>query len=337
MTNRDRVYPEVFMAKSENQLRILFTSVGRRVELVQAFKRVAKENGIDLVVYGADLSKTAPALYFCDRQIQTVKIRNYSYIPNLLDICREEKINALIPTIDTDLLVLADHKENFAAVGTKVFVSDPSIIRMCRDKRKSAEFISICGLKTPATVDDIVNYKGGFPAFIKPLDGSASINAHQINSQVELEYFSRHIEKYIIQPYIRGYEYTVDVFCDCEGNPIFITPRERLETRSGEVLVTRICQDEGIIKEIKVLIKKIKPYGPLAVQLIKDEIRGDNYFIEINPRFGGGAPLSMMAGADAALALLRILRGERLDFVPYAARDGEVYSRFDQCVMVENL
>ena len=70
------------------------------------------------------------------------------------------------------------------------------------------------------------------------------------------------------------------------------------------------------------------------VQLIQDEKTKTNYYIEINPRFGGGAPLSMKAGADAAEALIRILRGETLAFEKGAAEDGAIYSRFDQSVRV---
>jgi carbamoyl-phosphate synthase large subunit len=319
---------------SKHNLRLLFTSVGRRVELIEAFRRAADTHGFALTIFGADVSTTAPALHFCERQLQTARIEDPDYIPQLLEICQNEEILGLIPTIDTDLLLLAEHKASFEVIGTKVFVSAPALIALCRDKRKTSEFFKQCGLKTPVTVDDIELYQGGFPAFVKPLDGSSSIDAYRVESPKELEFWCGHIEKYIIQPFIKGREYTVDVFADYEGKPIYITPRERLAIRSGEVLKTRICQDERIINEVQALVGQFKPCGALAVQLIRDE-GGDDYFTEINPRFGGGAPLSMKAGADAALALLRILAGEELGFVPKAARDGAVYSRFDQSICVE--
>ena len=51
-------------------MKILFTSVGRRVELVQAFKNAAAELNINLTIYGADFSDFAPALFFCDKRIR---------------------------------------------------------------------------------------------------------------------------------------------------------------------------------------------------------------------------------------------------------------------------
>ena len=46
------------------------------------------------------------------------------------------------------------------------------------------------------------------------------------------------------------------------------------------------------------------------------------------------APLSIKAGADSAELLLRCLMGEKPGFVPNAAANGAIYSRFDQSVCI---
>lgn len=48
-------------------MNILFTSVGRRVELVQQFHEAAEKLKVDLKVIGVDISETAPALFFAIR------------------------------------------------------------------------------------------------------------------------------------------------------------------------------------------------------------------------------------------------------------------------------
>ena len=314
-------------------MRLLFTSAGRRVELIQAFREAAVENNTNLELIGADNSITAPAMYFCDKQIVVPKIQDEEYIPFLVSYCEENDVDALIPTIDTDLLVLADNKSKF--MKTKVIISDAESIRLCRDKRLTAIFFSKLGLKCPSSVDDYRLYDKGFPAFIKPKDGSSSINAFRVSNTKELEIFSHIVPDYIIQPFIEGNEYTVDVFCDFDGNPIFITPRERLAVRSGEVLKTRICQDDRIIAEVKSIISVFRPCGPLTVQLIRDYESNEDYFIEINPRFGGGAPLSIKAGANSCIALLNLLDGQVVEYIEKAAEDNAVYSRFDQSIKVD--
>ena len=113
-------------------MKILFTSVGRRVELMQAFRRAAEEINIKLEIWGADITTTAPALLFCDKSIQVPRIKDLEYIPALLEVCKREKIDALIPTIDTDLMLLAENRETFLSIGTKVIISAPEKIKICR-------------------------------------------------------------------------------------------------------------------------------------------------------------------------------------------------------------
>lgn len=319
-----------------NTIKILFTSVGRRVELMQRFRKAAEQLGKNVVIIGGDMSTSAPALFYCDKRVQVCRISDENYIPMLLDICAKEEVNLLIPTIDTDLLLLAKSRKVFEQVGTKVLISAPDKIAICRDKRYTADFFVKCGLNTPIPVDDVDKYEGPYPCFIKPKDGSSSINAYKVESEEELFTYAKQVKDYIIQPFIEGKEYTVDICCDFDGQPIYITPRERMAVRSGEVLKTCIVQDEVMIAESRRIVEQFKPCGPITVQLIKDKNTGENYYIEINPRFGGGAPLSMMAGADSATSLLKLLTGENVDYKEGAARNGEIYSRFDQSVCVSN-
>lgn len=323
-------------------MKILFTSVGRRVELLQAFRAAAEKLDIALTVMGADITKSAPALFFCDERRLVCKIQEKEYIPQLLSICEKEKVDCLIPSIDTDLLLLAENKEKFETIGTKVLISAVDKIKLCRDKNYTADYFVSLGLKSPLPVNSVEKYeealkrgKVSFPAFIKPKDGSSSINAYKVENLEDLRLYAEKIEDYIIQPFISGREYTIDIFCDYEGNPVYITPRERLAVRAGEVLKTQIVQDDVMIHEMQILIEDYKPCGQITVQLIRDEVTGKDYYIEINPRFGGGAPLSMKAGADSASAILRMLRGDKLSYIERAAIDGAIYSRYDQSVRVK--
>ena len=313
-------------------MRILFTGVGRRVELLQAFRNAAFVLNKELAIYGVDMSSTAPALAYCDYQRRVVSMKNEGYIDNLVSICETDHIDLLIPTIDTDLLVLSENRKRFDKLGTKVMISTPDKIRICRDKNNTSQFFVDCGLCAPMPVKDWKEYKGGYPAFIKPKDGSSSMNAFKVGNEEELEMYASKVEDYIVQPFIDGLEYTIDIFCDWEGKPVSIVPRERMQIRAGEVLKTKIELDRQMITEAKILCKAFKPCGPMTVQLIRDE-QGNDWFIEINPRFGGGVPLSMKAGARSAETILKLLDGENVSYSTDIA-DGAIYSRFDQSVCI---
>ena len=243
-------------------MKILFTCVGRRVELMQAFQTAAENLNIPLTIIGADITEDAPALFFCDESRIVCKIREKEYIPQLLSICKKEKVDCLIPTIDTDLLLLAENKRNFEEIGTKVLISAADKVKLCRDKNYTADYFVSLGLKSPLPVNSVEKYEEAlrlgtvsFPAFIKPKDGSSSINAYKVENLENLKLYAEKIEDYIIQPFISGREYTIDIFCDYEGNPVYITPRERLAVRAGEVLKTQIVQDDVMLHEMQILIE----------------------------------------------------------------------------------
>lgn len=311
--------------------KILFTGVGRRIELIQAFRNAALVLNKELKIYGADMTGTAPALAYCDYIRKVVAMKDPEYIDNLLRICKDDNIDLLIPTIDTDLLVLSENKELFERIGTKVMISDPDKIKICRDKNNTSQFFVDCGLHAPMPVNSWREYNAGYPAFIKPKDGSSSLNAFKVENEEELELYACHVEDYIVQQFVSGREYTIDIFCDWNGIPISIVPRERMQVRAGEVLKTKINLDQIMVEESKTLCRAFKPCGPMTVQLIRDD-QGIDWFIEINPRFGGGAPLSMKAGARSAESILRLLDGETIEDQPIA--DNAIYSRFDQSVCI---
>lgn len=316
------------------ELHILVTGVGRRVELMQAFRLAALKLNINLKLYGADMAGTAPALAYCDYTRRVCAMRDPQYIQQLVDICVCDKIDLVMPTIDTDLLVLSQNVGAFEKVGTKVLISKPEKILICRDKNNTGKFFESCGLKAPRTYNNYKEYPGQYPCFIKPKDGSSSINAFKVEDEEELFIYAGQVEDYIIQPFVEGREFTIDIFCDFDGNPIYITPRERVQVRAGEVLKTQIYMDDTMIDEAKKLCEAFKPCGPMTVQLIKDKNTGDNYYIEINPRYGGGAPLSMKSGARSAEALLKLISGETVVYQENSSCNGAIYSRFDQSVCI---
>lgn len=313
------------------EIRLLFTGVGRRIELIQAFREAALVSGISLKIYGADMAGTAPALAYCDYTRKVCGMNDARYIDELTAICRKDNIDILIPTIDTDLLVLSQNVELFGE--TKILISSPDKISVCRDKNYTADFFEACGCYAPKTVNDWTLYKGPYPCFIKPKDGSSSVNAFRVESLDELSVYAQQIKDYIVQPFIEGTEYTVDIFCDFDGNPLYIIPRIRLQVRAGEVLKTQIAMDEKIIDECKRIVAQFRPIGPITIQLIRQNMTGDDYYIEINPRFGGGAPLSMKAGARSAEAILNLLINKKPN-THVTINDGAIYSRFDQSVCI---
>lgn len=166
------------------------------MELIQAFDSAAEKTGIPVWIIGADMSLSAPALRFCDEAVSVCRITDRDYIPMLLGLCEQKQVDLVIPTIDTDPLLLSHHREQFERIGTKVLISQEGMTRVCCDKRYTADFFHLCGLASPDPVDSVNVYQAGFPCFVKPLDGSSSIDAYRVENRADLKTYAQKIGYY---------------------------------------------------------------------------------------------------------------------------------------------
>ena len=317
-----------------SDINVLVLSAGRRVELIQCFKKAARELGISGSVVAVDCSPTAPALYFADKYRIVPRIDSGDYVRALIDICNEEKISLVVPTIDTELLLLAEKRGKIEEeTDARVLVSDLSVVNICRNKLNTQSYMEEHGFKVPHlyTAQELRNDNIRYPLFVKPIDGSSSIDTYKVNNKRELDAILTLVRNPMVQDYMDGDEYTIDVFLDFDGKIITMVPRLRMATRSGEIAKGRIVKDTEIMEDVRRLMEELKPIGHITVQCRKT-YRGIEY-IEINPRFGGGAPMSIMAGADSCKNLYRLLKGEALTYNE-DYRENVTFLRFDSCIML---
>ncbi|MED4375446.1 ATP-grasp domain-containing protein [Schinkia azotoformans] len=318
-----------------SEMNILILSAGRRVELVQCFQKAAKKLNVNSSIVAGDCSNTAPALYFADRVCELPRVNEPNYIGSIIEVCNKENIALIVPTIDTDLLLLAENKNLIEEqTSAKVLISDTRVVKICRDKVTTQRFLEENGFRIPKmyTNEDLENGDIQFPLFIKPKSGSSSINTFKVNNSSELKTYKAIIEQPIIQDFMEGEEYTVDVFLDFESTVITIVPRLRIATRSGEISKGKIIKDREIINDVSKLTNVLKPIGHITVQLMKTK-NGIEY-IEINPRFGGGAPMSIQSGADSCENLYRLLMGQKLEYNENY-RDNLTFLRFDSSICLD--
>ena len=312
---------------------LLISSVGRRCELVEIFKRAFHKRGWK--VFGADALQTAPALYFCDEKFVIPKISDEkAYIESLIQICRQNNVGILVPTIDTDLDILAKNSERFLReAGTFVLVSSPETVKLCRDKNLTQQFFEENSIPAPRQIPLDANPDNlDYPLIIKPRFGSSSIDTFDINNKREFLFFKDYIKDPIIQQKIIGTEFTIDAFCDFDANPISVVPRERIAVRSGEVLKGKIAKDGEIIALSIKILRLLKTIGHITLQCIKNS--DGIFFIEINPRFGGGAPMSMLSGANSAENIALLLEGKKLEYSENFA-ENRTFLRFDSSIALD--
>lgn len=316
---------------------ILITSAGQRVSLVKAFQKELKSIYKKAKVYTVDLNPIlAPACHVSDGYRMVQRVTDSIYIDELIEICKELEIKLIIPTIDTELLVLAENKHLFLEQGIIPIVSGIEFIKACRDKRIINDFFLKSKIDIPQNID---KEKLTFPLYIKPYDGSLSHDTFLIKTASDLIPYHFENEKLMFMEYIdhnQYDEYTVDTYYDKDGDLKCIVPRKRIAVRAGEVNKGVTHRNE-IFDCIKTKLSHIEgAVGCLTMQFFFNPNTKRIIGIEINPRFGGGYPLSYLAGANYPKFLIEeYLLGKEIDFFD----DWQVnllMLRYDDEVLVSN-
>ncbi len=315
-----------------NKVSILFTCIGRRVSLLNSFRKAGRQLKIDLLLLGTDTTKLSSALQLCDKGFLVKPITHPDYIRQLLTIVKINKVKLLVPTIDTDLLVLAKNKPKFAKLGCLVLVSEPSVIKICQDKRKTHQFLVTNGFDAPETISPrtaLTRKKISWPRLLKPWDGAAGKNMIVVNNKKELAVLAHRIPNAICQELVKGTEYTCDVYVDLGMKVRCIVPRKRIEIRAGEVSKGQVVKNKKIMNRVAELAGMLKAGpGVITVQCFLQQNRTIK-FSEINPRFGGGVPLAIKAGANFPKWILQELLGKRTNIRFNDFQDNLIMLRYD--------
>lgn len=323
------------MTDSSTMQNILVLSAGRRVSLVRAFQTAAKSFAVK--VFTADMNPDfSAACQISDAAFYLPHVRTEHYEHDLLQLCLTKGIGIVVPTIDTELPKLAALRTSFALHGIRVVVSDELHITACRDKRLTHQLFDRLGLEYPTTYssDNIQ-----FPCFAKPVSGSLSQNIRILQDQAELESWKVDPQQMLFMEVVSAKEYreyTVDCYFGLDHQLKMMVPRLRYEVRGGEV--SKGITDKSMIALILQYFKYLPgAVGCQTIQLFRHKHSDRVLGIEINPRFGGGYPLSYLAGADFPTLILReILANESLNYSDNW-QDKLMMLRYDAEILVPNV
>lgn len=313
-------------------MNILLTSAGRRTYLVDYFKTSLGGKGL----VHASNSIFSPALCKADKYVITPIVYDDSYIDFLLRYVEKHDISIIISLFDIDLPILAQSKGLFKEKGVEIIVSDFEVTQICNDKWKTNNFLVKNGFETPQTFIDIPEAKKAlsignlnFPLIVKPRWGMGSVGIYKIENEIELEVFHNKVKneiensylKYesrldinkaiLIQEYLSGQEYGLDIFNDLKGNYIRTFVKRKLAMRSGET-DSAVTEDNTQLRELgKKISEKLKHIANLDVDCFI--VNNKTYVLEMNCRFGGGYPFTHLAGVNLPKVILDLFNNEKID------------------------
>jgi carbamoyl-phosphate synthase large subunit len=316
---------------------VLFTSVGRRVELVRAFRKAYAELGVEGRIVAVDIDPLAPALGECDEVFMVPRTDEPHYVSTLVALCVRERISLVLPLIDPDVPVLAAHRDALDATGARTMVLPGPAAVTVADKRATADLFGELDVPAPAcwtseeaeAATDLT-----FPVFVKPRFGSAGVDAHPARDRAELDFWLAHVTEPVVQEHLPGPEVTSDVLCLKDGRASAVVSRQRLEVRTGEVAKGVTVHDLEIVRHCVRIAEGIEARGPITVQCLRRD-DGSPAFTEVNARFGGGAPLGFAAGMRSPHWLLAQAAGLEVDLPELGAYEVGLYmTRYDESLFL---
>jgi len=218
-----------------------------------------------------------------------------------------ENVNAILPTSASDTPVFAAKKNELAKNGIVFAGCDDSAVNTCDDK---ASFYRAVQSKfhVPRAIELIERFPSEFPCYIKPRCGSGGHGGALCRDERDWNYFRPDIDDLIVQEYLPGKEYSVDVLCDLDGVPIVAVPRERISTMDGVSVRCKVVRHEEMEDSCLRMARFLGIKGAACMQL-KCDRDGRLHFLEVNARLGGSNIVTTLAGVNFPQLLLSMVRG----------------------------
>ena len=297
-------------------MNILILSAGTRNKIVQYFRKTLAGKG---QVIATDMQTIAPAIYEADKYYIVPRMTALGYLDVILDICKKEKIDGVLSLIDPELSLLAENRERFAEVGTTVIGSSHDVCEMSLDKMRMYQFCVEHGFKAARSWNDLDAFKAevaagkiGFPVFVKPQCGSASIAISKVHDMDTVELLFAHAkenEQLMIQEFLNGQEIGADVYIDMvSGEVVSIFTKKKLLMRAGETDKAVSFKDDTLFDLVKKFVSAAGYRGQIDIDIF--DVNGEYYISEVNPRFGGGYPHAYECGVDHMKLIENNLEGE---------------------------
>jgi carbamoyl-phosphate synthase large subunit len=293
-------------------LNVLMTAGSRRVPLLEGLRRALRDLRLAGSVHVADVNPLSPAMQIADRAHLVPLSNDPGYIDHIFDLCQRERIGLVVPTIDDELPIFSEARARFEAEGIRVAVSDAFVTSLCNDKFATSAYLRERGVAAAdAWLPETIPAQVRLPVFVKPRFGRGSVGAFPANDRRQLDFFLSYVPSPVVQEFLDGTEFTIDLFCDFHGRPLSIVPRERTVIRAGVIDRGRTVADQSLIDLALQCATVLEFRGACNIQCRM--AGGRPAIFEINPRFSGGIPLTIAAGADFPRMLVELAVGRPVE------------------------
>jgi carbamoyl-phosphate synthase large subunit len=311
--------------KKDAGANVLITSISRKVPLLQAVKEAIVKSGKSILLYGGDIDNQAIGKYFVDVFWEMPLLKDLS-IESLIGYCKDHNISVIIPSRDGELAYFATYRLKLFEQGIQVMISPPETIQFCLDKMLFYEEClkhEISVIPTSLHLESI-HSTSGYVVKERYGAGAKSIGL-KLNKEEAIKH-SRSLKSPLFQPYVKGDEYSIDIYITADNTMKGMVIRKRILVLNGESQITSNVEHEGISKLVSRFVLAFKFTGHIILQAIVD--KNENiYLIECNPRFGGASSFSVSCGLDTFYWFLKESEGCDISAIPFTYNSKDRYKQ----------
>ncbi|GAA1637465.1 ATP-grasp domain-containing protein [Actinoplanes couchii] len=249
-------------------------------------------------VLALDANPDAVGLRLAGRHAVVPRADHPAYAETLLAVVAEHRPVALIGTVAEEYGVLSPLAGALAGLGVRTWLPDPDAADLCLDKVAFATTMHAAGVPHPATAWTAAT-AGQVPGpwVVKPARGRGSRDVVLVDDPAELAHAFASVPDAIVQTRLAGREFTADALVARDGTLVACVPRWRDETRGGISVRGTTFESLAVTELVTATLAAVRHTGPANVQGFLNE-HGEATVVEVNPRFSGGLPLTLAAGAD---------------------------------------
>ncbi|MCS3901430.1 ATP-grasp domain-containing protein [Methanococcus voltae] len=299
-----------------------------------------------LNIIGTDVKEDTIGKYLCDKTLKVPYPQDETeFINELIDICKKEEIDVILPQVTNELLPLSKNKKLFNELednknGTKIAISSEKSIKFANDKFELIKTCKKLDIPYPEcylvkTWDELEKAaeKLEFPFIVKPPVSNGMRGFRVIHKEFDqkkafynekpnnvnitiaqlYDIIGDEFPELIATEYLPNEEYTIDIFSGTSNNEYFetIIPRKRDLIRSGITFNGTVEKNNDLIEYSQKLIKELNLEYCTGLQFKLDK---DNVpkILESNPRIQGTMVMSTLANANIIYSSIKMALDEKI-------------------------